>query len=81
MQLHYTTPWEKMRLIDEKPVHSTFDRPEARLIAPGDPARSVLLHRLSVRGPNSGQMPPLSTHRVDQAGVELLTEWCRRLKK
>ncbi len=81
MQLHYTTPWEKMRLIDEKPVHQTFDRPAARLIAPGDPARSVLLHRLSVRGPNSGQMPPLSTYRVDHAGVELLTEWCRSLKK
>ncbi|MCS6866028.1 MAG: PQQ-dependent sugar dehydrogenase [Gemmataceae bacterium] len=81
MQLHFATPWDKMRLIDAKPVHSTFDRPDARLIAPGDPERSVLLHRLRVRGPNSGQMPPLSTYRVDTAGVELLTEWCRQLKK
>ena len=25
-------------------------------------------------------MPPLSTSRVDVAGVELLTEWCKSLK-
>jgi uncharacterized repeat protein (TIGR03806 family) len=81
MQLDYPTEWAKMRLIDTKPVHQTFELPDARLIAPGAPERSVVLHRIGKRGPNTGQMPPLSTNRVDTAGVELLTEWCKGLKK
>jgi mono/diheme cytochrome c family protein len=81
MQLDFGTAWDKMRLIDTKPVHQTFDLKDAQLIAPGDPARSVLLYRIGKRGPNTGQMPPLSTNRVDTAGVELMTEWCKSLKK
>jgi hypothetical protein len=81
MQLDFPTDWAGMRLIDAPPVHQTFGLPDARLIAPGAPERSVLLHRMGKRGPNSGQMPPLSTNRVDTAGVEMLTEWCKGLKK
>jgi uncharacterized repeat protein (TIGR03806 family) len=80
MQLDFPTEWAKMRLIGAKPMHQTFDLPDARLIAPGAPERSVVLRRIGARGPNTGQMPPLSTNRVDTAGVELLTEWCRGLK-
>lgn len=81
MQLDFPTAWDKMRLIDAKPVHSTFDIPDPRLISPGAPEKSVLLHRVGRRGPNTGQMPPLSSSRVDTAGLELLTEWCKSLKK
>jgi|SRR5579883_89609 len=81
MQLDFPTAWDKMRLIDAKPVHQTFDLKEAKLIAPGAPERSVLIHRISQRGPNTGQMPPLSTSRIDAAGLELMTEWCKSLKK
>jgi uncharacterized repeat protein (TIGR03806 family) len=81
MQLDFPTAWDKMRLIDAKPVHQTFDLKDARLIAPGAPERSVLIHRVGRRGPNSGQMPPLASGRIDPLGVELLTEWCKSLKK
>ena len=81
MQLDFPTEWEKMRLIDAKPVHQAFDLTDAKLIAPGAPERSVVLHRIGRRGPNTGQMPPLSSSRVDTAGVELMTEWCKGLKK
>jgi uncharacterized repeat protein (TIGR03806 family) len=81
MQLDFPTDWTKMRLIDAKPVHQTFNLPEARLIAPGAPERSVVLHRIGKRGANSGQMPPLSTDRVDTAGLELLTQWCKELRR
>ncbi len=80
MQLDFPTAWDKMRLIDTKPVHQTFDLRDAKLIAPGAPERSVVIHRIGNRGPNTGQMPPLATSRVDVAGVELLTEWCKGLK-
>lgn len=81
MQLDYATEWEKMRLIGATPVHQTFALKDAKLIAPGEPEKSVLLHRVAKRGPNTGQMPPLSSVRVDVPGVELLTEWCKSLKR
>jgi uncharacterized repeat protein (TIGR03806 family) len=81
MELEFTRDLDKMRLFDEKPVHQTFELMDARLLAPGDPNRSVLIHRLSKRGPNTGQMPPLATSRVDEAGLDLMRDWCRTLKK
>jgi uncharacterized repeat protein (TIGR03806 family) len=79
MELEFVTALDKMRLVDEKPVHQTFDLPDARLIAPGSPERSVLLHRIGLRGP--GQMPPLSTNRTDDPGIALMREWVGSLKK
>jgi uncharacterized repeat protein (TIGR03806 family) len=81
IQLDYPTAWDKMRLIDAKPVHQSFNLTDARLIAPGAPERSVLIHRIGQRGLNSGQMPPLASNRVDAGAVELMTEWCKSLKK
>jgi hypothetical protein len=37
----------------------------------------MLLRRMSVRG--RGQMPPLATSLVDDAGLKLLREWVERL--
>ncbi|PAW61823.1 MAG: hypothetical protein B9S34_16000 [Opitutia bacterium Tous-C1TDCM] len=45
----------------------------ARVIVPGDPARSRLLQRMSVRGP--GQMPAVATRERDLAGEALLRAW------
>ena len=81
MELGFGTALDKMRLVDTKPVHQSFNLPDAKLLAPGAPERSVLLHRMSQRGLNTGQMPPLSTNRVDEAGLELMREWCKSLKK
>jgi hypothetical protein len=41
---------------------------------PGDPERSLVLARMSVRGSDTG-MPPLGTHVVDQAGVDAVRAW------
>jgi len=53
--------------------------PDARLVAPGSPERSVLLKRISTRG--NGQMPPLSSHLPDEEGVRLISDWIRSLGK
>lgn len=81
MELEFSTALDRMRLVDAKPVHQTFGLPDARLLAPGNPDRSVLLKRMGSRGPNTGQMPPLATSRVDPAGLDLMRDWCRSLKK
>jgi mono/diheme cytochrome c family protein len=73
MELEFATAIDKMRVLREPPLHTTFDLPDARLIAPGHPDRSVIVKRAGTRGP--GQMPPLASSRVDEAGVALLREW------
>ncbi len=78
MQLEATTARDKMKLFDEVPLHDKFSLPDARLVAPGHPERSVLLHRVALRG--RGQMPQLATSRIDQPAVEMLTEWIRQME-
>jgi uncharacterized repeat protein (TIGR03806 family) len=78
MELGFTTPLDKTRVIDVKPLHDTFGLPDARLVAPGHPERSVLLQRVSHRGP--GHMPPLATSVVDREAVQMLHDWIKNLK-
>jgi uncharacterized repeat protein (TIGR03806 family) len=69
---------DEARLIDTRPIHDTFGLPEPRLVAPGAPERSVLLHRLRTRG--RGQMPPLASSLVDVHGTALLETWIRTVE-
>ncbi len=79
MNLEFTTPKEKARLYGARPQHQTFGIADPLLIAPGEPDRSVLLQRISRRGPD--QMPPLATSRVDEEAVRMLREWIAAMKK
>ncbi len=78
IDLEFTTALDKMRLVDEPPLHHRFELPDARLVAPGAPDRSVLLYRMAHRGP--GQMPQLATVLVDEAAVALVREWIDSLR-
>jgi uncharacterized repeat protein (TIGR03806 family) len=77
MELEFTTKLARTRLVDVKPVHDTFGLPAARLVAPGHPESSVLLHRIRHHGP--GHMPPLATAEVDREAVRLLHDWIKQL--
>lgn len=68
---------EKRRLIDAIPVHSRFELPNPRLIAPGAPASSVLLHRISHR--DHSRMPPIGSLIPDPEGVDLIKRWIEQL--
>ncbi len=48
-----------------------------RVIAVADPAHSVMLARISTRGP--GQMPPLASNELDTVNIALLTSWINAL--
>ena len=69
---------EQMRIVDVEPTHHHFDKADAKLVAPGSVDRSVLLHRVGIRGP--GQMPQLSTNRIDEKGLEMLKEWVSQMR-
>lgn len=79
MELGFTTTRAKSNFIGVRPLHARFGIEDARLISPGAPDRSVLLKRLAIRG--QGQMPPLATSVVDEAGVKLIREWIESLPK
>lgn len=51
----------------------------SRLIAPGAPERSALLHRMGSRRPSS-QMPPLGTVVADEEALRLVRQWIATLE-
>jgi glucose/arabinose dehydrogenase len=77
MELEFTTPLDKTRLINVKPQHDTFGLKVPALVVPGHPESSVLLHRIGHR--DRGFMPPLATRVVDRQAVQLLQEWIAQL--
>lgn len=79
MELEFTTPLDKMKIIDIPPQHDSYGIKDARIIAPGDPDRSIMLHRISHR--DKGHMPPLATRVVDQQMVATMREWIRGMTK
>jgi uncharacterized repeat protein (TIGR03806 family) len=67
-----TTTLTSTRLIDGGLINNGGDT-EARLVVRGSLEHSMLRQRLARRGP--GQMPPLGSTVVDDAGVALLSRW------
>jgi uncharacterized repeat protein (TIGR03806 family) len=78
MLLSFGTTLDKAKMIGEAPLHDRFGIEGAKLVAPGQPDKSILLHRLNLRG--RGQMPQLGTKLVDAQAAELMAEWIRSLK-
>lgn len=73
MDLDFNAERGKEHLIGATPQHHTFGIADAKLIAPGEPARSVLLQRMRMR--EAGQMPQLATSIADERAVKLVEEW------
>jgi putative heme-binding domain-containing protein len=66
-------PLAETRLVDERPFRGEFGLPEARIVAPGAPWRSVLLNRVLRVG--SGHMPATGSREPDPEGIRRLREW------
>lgn len=79
MDMELTTPLRKMGLIGEAPFHQQFEIPDAQLVTPGAPERSVLYYRISRRG--TAQMPPVASTEVDRRAIELIGDWIRKLPR
>ena len=75
--VEFTTELNKMNAVGIKPQHHTFSISDAKLIDPGHPERSVMLHRLAHR--TAGQMPPLASSIVDEEAVRVIGDWIRHL--
>lgn len=74
IDLRWETPTASTLIVGSVPTAGDLGIPGARIIAPGDPDRSVLLQRMAQRG-TPHQMPPLATSRVDGEAVALIRAW------
>ena len=59
------------------PGHGDFGIANGRLLAPGDPERSLILYRMTKLG--LGRMPHIASNVVDREAVELIREWISSL--
>ena len=65
------------RMIGEKAIVPLFTGTDGLLISPGDPHKSELYRRLSIRG--GGQMPLFGSTVEDKKGSELIFKWIKSL--
>ncbi len=77
LDLRYTTALANTNACDVVPDSGDLGIAMARIIAPGDAARSVLVARTNRR--DADGMPPLGSTIVDGEGVTLLTDWVNGL--
>jgi uncharacterized repeat protein (TIGR03806 family) len=77
-QLQADLPLEKLGILKARATRGDFGIPDAAIVVPGHPERSLLLHRMQRVG--SGRMPHVASNVIDPEGVKLVEEWIRNLK-
>ena len=73
----FSTPLASMNACDQVPTLNDYGIADARLIAPGDPDRSIIHFRIG--SDSDGRMPPLASFLVDESGLDLITQWIESL--
>jgi len=73
MDLRFATSLVDVAVCDAKPRAGDLDLVDARLVAPGDPSRSVVSARMHTLG--TTRMPGLASTVVDADGVALIDAW------
>ncbi len=76
-ELRYELPIEATKTVGVRPSQGTFDLPDARIIAAGDPYRSTLFYRMAKTG--AGRMPHIGSEAVDWKAVAAIERWIREL--
>jgi putative heme-binding domain-containing protein len=73
LELDITKPLKETGIIDARPKQGDFGIADARIVAPGEPGRSLLQYRMAKFG--RGRMPHLGSEWPDIKGIELINEW------
>ncbi len=79
IRLTYNLPLDKTVLVNELPQHGSFGINNGRLLAPGDPGRSIMVYRMAKLG--EGRMPHIASSVVDEGAVELVRDWIKQLPR
>ncbi len=78
IDLRFATPLENTKTIGLPPAQGHLGIIDAQLIAPGDPERSLMLHRIETL--SEGRMPSIGSNQIDEQGVQLLKAWIKSMK-
>lgn len=70
---------DETKCIDGRLIKGSFQIPDAKLIAPADPFRSIVYYRTAKSG--NGRMPHIGSEHVDTAGAALLRAWIQAMPK
>ena len=76
-QLMESLPLAKTGVVNGRPLVPLLGA-DSRLITPGDPARSEIFYRLTLK--EGGRMPLLGSRQTDDEGAELVRQWILQLK-
>lgn len=80
LELDMATATKDSGLVNAKPMHPLPGMPSAKIVSTGKPHDSALLERIKRRPPHqTGGMPPLASHAVDERAVKLIENWIRNL--
>jgi uncharacterized repeat protein (TIGR03806 family) len=77
LDLRHDTALNQTGACNAVPTAGDLGIADARIVAPGDPARSVLLARMARRDANA--MPPLASNLRDTEGEALISAWISSL--
>jgi len=70
-----TIPLKDMGIVNVPAAHGTFDVAGAKILVPGHPEKSILLHRMARTG--LGRMPHIGSRVVDEDAVRLIQDWIK----
>lgn len=77
IDLRVGTDLAETGLVGAAPSQGDLGVENALIVAPGEPDRSTLVHRVETLG--DGRMPNIGSHRVDAEGAALLRAWIESL--
>jgi hypothetical protein len=75
----FDTPLARQGLLDAATVSDSLGLREPRVVACGDPGRSMIFQRM--RRDDRFRMPPLATQVHDRAALEVLQAWIREARR
>jgi uncharacterized repeat protein (TIGR03806 family) len=77
--LGFEVPLAETKTVGIRPIQGTFGISGAMIVAPGDPAGSVLYYRTSKLG--GGRMPRAGSNQVDERATRMIHDWIARMPK
>jgi uncharacterized repeat protein (TIGR03806 family) len=78
-QLQVTLALKDTGTLDTRPGQGTFELKDPRIIAPGEPERSLVYYRMGKTG--LGRMPHVASNVVDEKAVKLIHDWIKEMPK
>lgn len=78
MDLRFSSAFGQMNICNVDPQQGNLGINQAKLLAPRDPARSILLERISRNDQN--RMPPVGSNILDSDAIALLTDWINSIQ-